>query len=246
MLLLYLTDDQWAKMKPHCLGKPSDPGHTGSDNRMFLEAVLWIARTGSPWRDPPPVFGKWNTIFRRYGDWAKADVFKRIFDAVSDEPDKEYATIVKVHRHGHGAKRGTQSQAIGKSKGGWTTKILALTDALGNLVRFVLLPGNRYDTVGVAPLIKGVEFGALLADKAFDSNWIIADLNERGAGIVISQRPQRREPLEIDEEMYKWRHLIENVFCKLREFKRTALRACKTDTSFENLVYLCSAIVNSR
>ena len=54
-----------------------------------------------------------------------------------------------------------------------TTKILALTDALGNLVRFELLPGNRFDTVGVAPLIKGITFGALLADKAFDSNWII-------------------------------------------------------------------------
>jgi transposase len=61
-----------------------------------------------------------------------------------------------------------------------TTKILALTDALGNLVRFVLLPGQRFDTVGVAPLIKGVEFDALIADKAFDSNDIIAELNERG------------------------------------------------------------------
>jgi transposase len=91
-----------------------------------------------------------------------------------------------------------------------TTKILALTDALGNLVRFVLLPGQRYDTVGVAPLIEGVEFGALIADKAFDSNDIVANLNERGAKIVISQHPRRTAPLQIDTEMYKWRHLIEN------------------------------------
>ena len=62
-----------------------------------------------------------------------------------------------------------------------TTKILALTDALGNLVRFVLLPGHRFDTVGVAPLIDGIAFGGLIADKAFDSNAIIANLNERGA-----------------------------------------------------------------
>jgi transposase len=67
-----------------------------------------------------------------------------------------------------------------------TTKILALTDALGNLVRFVLLPGQRYDTVGIAPLIEGVEFGALIADKAFDSNHIIATLNERGAKVLWS------------------------------------------------------------
>ena len=67
-----------------------------------------------------------------------------------------------------------------------TTKILALTDALGNLVRFELLPGNRHDTIGVAPLIKGVEFEALLGDKAFDANWIVEDLNRRGAKVVIS------------------------------------------------------------
>jgi transposase len=72
-----------------------------------------------------------------------------------------------------------------------TTKILALTDALGNLVRFVLLPGHRFDTVGVAPLIDGLTFEGFIADKAFDSNSIIADLNERGAKIVISQHPRR-------------------------------------------------------
>jgi len=127
-----------------------------------------------------------------------------------------------------------------------TTKILALTDALGNLVRFTLLPGQRFDTVGVAPLIKDIDFGGLIADKAFDSNWIIEDMNERGAQIVISQRPQRVQPLEIDEDIYKWRHLIENFFCKLKEFKRIAMRSDKTDRSFEAMIYACAAIINSR
>jgi len=113
-----------------------------------------------------------------------------------------------------------------------TTKILALTDALGNLVRFELLPGQRFDTIGVPPLIEGVEFGALIADKAFDANAIIADLDTRGAKVVISQHSRRTSPRRIDEEMYKWRHLIENFFCKLKEFKRIAMRADKTDQSF--------------
>ena len=108
------------------------------------------------------------------------------------------------------------------------------------------MPGQRYDTVGVAPLIHGIEFGALIADKAFDSNWIIAELNERGAGIVVSQRPQRLNPIVIDAEIYKWRHLIENFFCKLKEFKRIAMRSDKTDKSFEAIIYLCSAVINSR
>ena len=109
-----LTDAQWERMGPFCLGKPTDPGRTGGDNRLFVEAVLWIARTGSPWRDLPPLFGKWNTVFKRFRDWVKADVFKRLFDAVSDEPDMEYAmvdaTIVKVHRHGQGAKGGLKAR----------------------------------------------------------------------------------------------------------------------------------------
>lgn len=144
-----------------------------------------------------------------------------------------------------GSKRGTQNQAIGKSKGGWTTKILALTDALGNLVRFIL-PGHRFDTVGVAPLIKDIEFGGLIADKAFDSNWIIEDLNERRAKIVISQHQRRAQPLDIDKDIYKWRHLIENFFGKLKEFKRIAMRCDKTDGSFEAMIYLATAVIHSR
>ncbi|MCK1403872.1 IS5 family transposase, partial [Bradyrhizobium sp. 76] len=245
-----LTDAQWAKMEPHCLGKPGDPGRSGKDNRLFVEAVLWIARTGSPWRDLPAMFGHWNSTFTRFRDWVKADVWKRLFEAISDDPDMEYAmvdaTIVKVHRHGQGAKGGPQSQAIGRSKGGMTTKILALTDALGNLVRFVLLPGQRFDTVGVPPLIEGLAFNALIADKAFDSNAIIAELEARGAKVVISQHPRRAQPLAIDKEMYKWRHLIENFFGKLKEFKRIAMRADKTDQSFTSMIYLAAAAINSR
>src|SRR5580704_15054691 len=109
-----------------------------------------------------------------------------------------------------------------------TTKILALTDALGNLVRFVLLPGQRFDTVGVAPLIEGVEFDALIAGKAFDSDAIIAELNERGAKIVISQHPRRAQPLAIDAEMYS-----------------IALRADKTDQSFAAMIHLAAAVINS-
>jgi transposase len=117
---------------------------------------------------------------------------------------------------------------------------------LGNLVRFVLLPGQRYDTIGVAALIEGAKFDGLIADKAFDANWIIAELNQRRAKIVVSQRPQRKKPLHIDLEVYKWRHLIENFFCKLKEFKRIDMRSDKTDTSFTAMIYLGSAIINSR
>jgi transposase len=127
-----------------------------------------------------------------------------------------------------------------------TTKILALTDALGRLVRFVLLPGQRHDTVGVAPLIERLTFGGLIADKAFDADWIIEEMNRRDAKICISQHPNRKTPLAIDLEVYKSRHLIENFFCKIKEFKRIAMRADKTDQSFEAMVYAAAAVITTR
>ena len=82
--------------------------------------------------------------------------------------------------------------------------------------------------------------------NTFDSNHIIAELNERGAKIVISQHPRRSSPLPLDKDLYKWRHLIENFFCKLKEFKRIAMRADKTDKSFAAMIYLVAAVINSR
>ena len=111
-----LTDAQWAQMEAHCLGKPGDPGRSGENNRRFVEAVLWVVRTGSPWRDIPERFGKWDSIYSRFRDWVRADVWTRLFEAVSDEPDMEYAmvdaTIVKVHRHGQGAQGGLQAKPL--------------------------------------------------------------------------------------------------------------------------------------
>jgi transposase len=121
-------------MSPLCLGKVGDRGRSGADNRLFVEAVLWIVRTGCPWRDLPEEFGKWNTVFKRFRDWVKADVFQKLFDGVRHGGCNDCAGASARPR----CKRGTSSQAIGRSRGGLTTKILALTDALGCLVRFVL------------------------------------------------------------------------------------------------------------
>jgi transposase len=114
------------------------------------------------------------------------------------------------------------------------------------LVRFVLLPGHRFDTVGVAPLIEDVDFGGLIADTAFDANALIAGLDERGAKVVIAQHPRRTCPRQIDADIYKWRHLIENFFCKLKEFKRIAMRSDKTDQSFSAMIHLAAAVIQSR
>jgi len=93
MICMVLTDEQWSRIEPYCLGKRGDPGRSGMDNRMFMEDVLWKARTGSARRDPPEVFGKWNAIFKHFNDWSLKGVFERIFKALSDDPDMEYAMV---------------------------------------------------------------------------------------------------------------------------------------------------------
>ncbi len=108
------------------------------------------------------------------------------------------------------------------------------------------MPGQRHDIIGVPELIEGHKFDTLLADKAFDANWLFDELDRRGADAVIARKSNRLEPRKFDKEIYKWRRLVEKVFCKLKDFKRTAMRACKTDTSFSAMIYICSAAINSR
>ena len=105
-----LNDAQWTRIAPVLPGKEGDPGRSGADNRLFVEAVLWIVRTGAPWRDLPAAFGTWSSVWKRFRRWALKGVFERIFEELSQDPDFEYAlidgTIIKVHRHGTGAKGG--------------------------------------------------------------------------------------------------------------------------------------------
>ena len=105
-----LSDEQWKRIAPLLPGKEGDPGRSGRDNRLFLEAVLWLVRAGAPWRDLPPHFGKWGSVWKRFRRWAEKGIFERIFNELSADPDFEYGlvdgTIVKVHRHGTVARGG--------------------------------------------------------------------------------------------------------------------------------------------
>jgi putative transposase len=107
---LMLEDRVWERMAAHLPGKVGDPGRSGVDNRLFVEAVLWLVRTGVPWRDLPAIFGNWNSNFVRFSRWSKAGVWDRLFAAMADDPDFEYilidSTIVRAHQHAAGKKGG--------------------------------------------------------------------------------------------------------------------------------------------
>lgn len=124
-----------------------------------------------------------------------------------------------------------------------TTKIAALVDALGNLVRFVLLPGQCHDINSVDTLLAGLSYGALLGDKAFDATSLRERIAADGAVAVIPPRKGRTHSIAYDKHMYKWRQLVENFFCRIKQFRRIATRYEKTDTNFRAMLNLVAIVL---
>jgi putative transposase len=112
-----LSDEQWVRIEHLLPGKPGDPGRSGNDNRLFVDAIIWMARTGTPWRDLPSFFGKWNSVWKRFRRWAKAGIWERILAALADDPDFESiiidGTIIRAHQHAAGGKGGFKSKRSG-------------------------------------------------------------------------------------------------------------------------------------
>jgi transposase len=101
-----IKDEDWARIRDMLPGQPGDPGVTAKDNRLFVNAVLWIARTGAPWRDLPERFGPWGSVWKRFDRWARKGVWRRVFEVLLD-PDLEWliidSTVVRAHQHAAGA-----------------------------------------------------------------------------------------------------------------------------------------------
>ena len=109
-----LRNDQWARIEPMLPGKAGDRGRTAKDNRLFVDAVLWIARAGAPWRDLPELFGPWNSVYKRFSRWSNAGVWHRVFAELAQDADFEEvfldSTIVRAHQHAAGAPKKTAAK----------------------------------------------------------------------------------------------------------------------------------------
>ncbi len=123
---------------------------------------------------------------------------------------------------------------------------MALVDASGNLVRFSLWPGQRHDSVGAPDLIDGLTFAALLGDKAFDNNAMRDELEQRGAEAVIPSKADRKQPIPYDRIKYRWRHIIENYFSKIKEFRSVNTRHDKTERSYKATITLAAIMIALR
>ena len=243
-----LRNDQWEQIKYLLPGRADTVGVTAKDNRLFVDAVLYRYRTGIPWRDLPDYFGYWKAVHTRFSRWAKKDIIKSIFKHLSADSDDEYAmidsSIVRAHQHSAVATTKRESEAIGRSKGGLSTKINTIVDALGNPIGFVLTPGQACDLDGSDKLLPGIKAKIILADKAYDADErVIEPLRLAGKEVVIPSKRNRKTPRPYDKDLYIARHLIENFFCKLKQFRAIATRYDKTSRNFLAAIYLVSATI---
>jgi transposase len=251
-----IRDEDWERLKDLRPGREGQRGVTAKDNRLFIDAILWIAKTGAPWRDLPERFGKWNSVWRRFDRWARHGVWKKLFKHFQD-PDLEWlildSTVIRAHSHAAGARKkpdasgGAAEQALGRSRGGFGTKIHDAVSGLMLPVVLLLSAGQEADVSYAAPLLDAVpqpaEVKAVIADKGYDSKEVVAKVESMAAEAVIPTLRTRKEQRVIDKELYKDRNLAERFWHKVKQFRRVATRYEKTARNFLAFVQVASIML---
>lgn len=255
-----LNDQQRKRVRRFLFGERGKPGRNAKNNREKLEGMLWVFRTGAPWRDLHGEFGDWSNIYHTFRRWAQRGVFLMMFLSLAKERDLKTVmvdgTFIKVHQHGAGAPRGgftpeesKVAQAIGLTKGGLNTKLMALVDRRGRLVTFSLVPGNAAESQQLKALLADVdvtEIEEFLGDKAFDNNPVRALLEELDITVTVPWKRNRKQPIPYDEKRYKGRHLVENGFADLKHFRGLATRYCKYAHTFCGGLHLATWHLRTR
>lgn len=233
----YINDTDWQTIYGHLQCLKGIRIAKAQGTRRFIEGVYFMMRTGAQWRELPAQYGKWRSVHKRYESWCRKDIWNQILRLLSKDYDGESimidTTIVRAHPCAAGAQQSSQDQeGLGRSKGGFTTKIHAVVDALGQALRFTLTPGQRHDITQAPDLLSGFEKTQIIADKGYDSNALIQQLEKQDCLPVIPPRSHRKTPRDYDKHLYKERHLIECFFNKIKHFPRVFSRFDKKASAF--------------
>ncbi|MFF9131462.1 IS5 family transposase [Streptomyces sp. NPDC014776] len=282
-----LTDAAWERIAPLLPGVEGR-GRPWRDHRQVINGVLWRLRTGAPWRDLPERYGPWQTAYERFARWEADGTWARLLEQVQIRDDSVGAvewtvsvdsTITRAHQHAAGARKGAAAgdeledpappsagQALGRSRGGLTTKLHLACDGRGLPLAVVVTPGNVNDSTvfnTVMLELKVPRTGAgrprlrpdvVVADKAYSSRAIRQSLRRRGIRAVIPERADQKanrlrrgkaggRPPAFDRELYKARNVVERCFNRLKQFRAIATRFDKLATRYKAGVHLAALIL---
>ncbi|MFJ1876862.1 IS5 family transposase [Streptomyces chartreusis] len=269
-----LSDEEWEFLRP--LLPESLRGRKRLDDRTVLNGIVWKFRTGTAWRDVPERYGPWHTLHTRFRRWALDGTFERMLQAAQARADAAGevdwlvsvdSTVVRAHQHAAGARKGgRRSPALGRSRGGLTSKIHLVCDAFGRPLAFVLTGGNTNDCTQFTTVMEAIRVPCLgpgrprvrpahvLGDKGYSSRAIRTWLRRRGISHTIPERADqirnrlRRgsrggRPPAFDKQLYKQRNVVERCFNRLKQWRGIATRYDKTAESYQAAVTLASLLM---
>nr|WP_246742720.1 IS5 family transposase [Rhodomicrobium vannielii] len=242
-----MRDEEWEFFEPFVTTRGAHSGRRPRDRRRVLDGVFWIARTGVQWRDLPEFFGKWSTVYRQFRQWTLSGLWDLLLEVLNDTEGVGEtvqmidSTVIRAHHCAAGGKGGTPRQGLGRSRGGFSTKIHLRTNGVGLPVAVDIAPGQASDYTGALPLFDAeAEPKVLLADRGYDSDPIRDEMEARGVTPIIPTRRSRKIQIPVDDHVYALRNRIERCFNKLKNSRRLATRYDKTAESYLGFVLIAA------
>ena len=247
MSTIQIQGDIWSKLLVFLRTCPGVRLGNEACCRRFVEGVLWMSRSGAQWRLLPSQYGHWNSVYKRFARWCAKGIWQQMHQHFIADPDMEYlildSTIVRAHPCAAGAAKSGGEQALGRSRGGFSTKIHIAVDGLGNPLRFTLTGGQRHDITQADVLLADYESDYVIADRSYDADSFRQAIEARGAKPVIPPRANRKDQYDYDAHLYKERHLIECFVNKIKQYRRVFSRFEKLDRQYLGFLSFVGALI---
>lgn len=264
-----MTDAQWGRLAPLLPPQRPRTGRPARDHRTIVSAILWVLRTGAPWRDLPERFGPWSTVWSRFRRWTACGVWARLLAVLQRVADAAGeidwtthfvdGTVVRAHQHAAGAVGGQQHEALGWSRGGFSTKVHVRAEGGGKPMALVVSGGERHESLYVAALLarghvrragRGrprVRPAQLVGDKGYSYPTVRRLLAQRGVRAVIprrrDQRPGDRRHRPFDRALYRERNRVERLINRLKQYRRIATRYEKRAGHYAAMLTIAATLI---